>query len=471
MNGLPYGTQHRVEVRARNAIGESERPGTAILDYDLPPDPPVAGQAVAGKNRIDLDWSAPPGPGGAVDHYTVTCDGAAVAENVKSTRLTVGDLRAGVPHVCAVSAVGRKGASVAAGFNAAVPYGEPGQPAAPRVAWAGDGSVGVDWDPVPETGAGVEYELLVNGRVADGCGATACAVGLASGQTATFQVRATSERSDGGSKTSDPTGPLRQGPAELEALAAPALTASTASPAGDAWVAAAWPAAPVRPGFETVGSWVFDGRSRAAPSARFDGLGAGAHTAQAVFCLRSEGGVPIVGGFPVARLCVESPQARVDVATLPGPPLECAATRPEPRTVAVRCGGPADWGGLPGSWRASLNGGTARDQVAGAFQVDIPAAALGGGQVEVWTHNSLGRSPKVAVAYPAWENRQGAGAAPGSEAEPSSGSGAASGLGVPAGANANPEADSGGGVNRNVNLNRNTAFGGRTQGEPWTSTL
>jgi hypothetical protein len=450
MNDLALGAQYRVEVRARNAVGESDRPGIGLLDYDLAPDPPVAGQALAGKNRIDLSWSPPPASGGTVDHYAVACNGTAVDVDVRSTSVTVGGLRAGAVHICSVAAVGRKGASVAAGFGPVTPYGEPEAPGAPRVVWAGAAAVSVAWDPVPQTGADVHYELLVDGRPQAGCGAFDCMVGLNPGDAATFQVKAVSERADAGWKTSEPTGPLRQSPASVETLPVPVLTPSVASPAGAAWVEVAWPAAPVQAGFEAVGSWWFDGGRISAPNGRFEGLTAGVHTARAVYCLSSGGGVPLVPGSPADGLCAESLEARVEVATLPGPPRDCSSQRVDRWTVAVWCANPSDLGGLPASWRASVNGGAARAQGSGMFEVDAPGGAAAGGQVEVWLVNDLGRSPRIAIDYPAWQG----GPSPGSSEDAVAGPDAIAGPEMGAGPETSVGRDAG--ASRTVNVNRRT---------------
>jgi hypothetical protein len=327
MNSLAYGVRYRVEVRARNAIGESDRPGVGVLDYDTTPDPPLAGQAVAGKNRIDLNWSPPPVPTGAVDHYTVTCNGAVVGATVRTTRLTVTGLGAGVTQSCSVQAVGRKGASAGAAFEPCTPYGELDQPAPPTVSWADEESVNVAWEEVANAGVPVAYTLVANGSPVGGCTATPCAVALAPGEVATFAVRVASEQADIGAKTSSPAGPLRQGPAALEPLPEPVLAVEAAAgsdePGGlvgaadqtsPPWVGVVWPEQPVRPGFDVVAEWYFDGQRLSSALTRFGGLTAGVHTAQVVYCLASHGSVPLVSGFPAGRLCAQSPQARIEVA-------------------------------------------------------------------------------------------------------------------------------------------------------------
>jgi hypothetical protein len=396
--GLAPGSRHRVEVYARNAVGESPGPGVGFLDYEFVPDPPVAGQAVAGKNRIDLAWEAP-GVGEA-DHYTVVCNGVVVGAKVQAARLTVSDLAAGVSQACSVSAVNSKGASAAAHFGAVTPYGDPGRPGAPRVSWLDESSVEVAWDPVAETGAAVSYTLLVNDAAQPGCAATSCVVALESGSVAKFQVRATSEKADAISKLSDAAGPFRQPPGVLAAVAAPSLTRSNGSAAGAAAVSVAWPSHSVPSGFDAAVERYFDGGLTSGPATAFSGLRAGTHTAKLRYCLVSAQGVPLVPGWPPDRLCATSPAAEVQVTTRPSGPENCAVARTDQAVVSVSCSGPADPGGLATWWKVSLDGSARPDQASGVFILAVPST--GAGHLEVAVANELGASPGVRLDYPAW---------------------------------------------------------------------
>ncbi|MDR2374210.1 MAG: fibronectin type III domain-containing protein [Bifidobacteriaceae bacterium] len=406
--GLDYGSQYRVEVWARNAVGESEQPGVGSLDYQVAPDPPVAGEATAGKNQIHLSWTPPAAGAGSVDHYTVSCDGRVVVAPAGATELTVTGLAQGVSYACSVSAVNAKGSSVSARFAAVQPYGDPGQPSPPRVSWTGQfadlsgnwPTVQVEWDEVADGGAAVSHTLLVNGGVIGPCAATSCVLALEAGSTAVFQIQVESSREDVATKVSDPAGPYRLPPAPLADLAAPGLTASAASPAGQAWVEVAWPQVAARSGYAVDLNGQFDGWTMPSPGSRFEGLGSGSHSVRLAYCLRSVGGVAVMPGVAAEALCATSPPAEITVTTKPAPPVGCAATRPDRWTVAVECEPPSDGGGLDWSWWAAIDGLGAGAQARGTFDLAIPAGEAAGGMVEVWVENALGASFRLRLSYP-----------------------------------------------------------------------
>ncbi|MDR1441444.1 MAG: hypothetical protein LBJ02_03510 [Bifidobacteriaceae bacterium] len=333
-SGLVYGGQYRAQVYARNAVGESAEPGMATLDYEVAPDSPREGEAAAGKNQISLNWTPPAPDGGSVSYYTVMCDGAVMGGTIQATHLTLGDVAGGVSYSCSVAAVNRKGSSVPLRLNSVTPYGEPGQPARPRVTWRDERSVTVTWEEVSGAGAGVAYSLLVNGQPQDGCANTSCAVRLDPGQVAKFEVMAQSLKPDGGSKLSDPAGPFRQPPGRLEPLVAPVIAwtwrerdtgtdSSSGLAQGDtpggtvggaAELAVTWPRYRVPAGFVASPEWYFDGQRIASGQTVFTGLGAGIHTAKVRYCLNSGDGIGLVPGVPASGICVESPEARVVIA-------------------------------------------------------------------------------------------------------------------------------------------------------------
>jgi hypothetical protein len=402
MGAAAYGQIVAVEVTAANAVGESP-PGLGQLDYDVAPDPPQPLGAEAGKNSVQLAWRPAANSRGAVTSYHVACGDAAPLDlPANAASATVTGLAPGQPYLCEVAAQGRKGRGAAAQFPPATPWGQIGAPEAPQIRRLSASQVEVSWAKLAdERNAAVTYLLERDAAPVSACPASPCVLDLPVGAEISLRLRATSAKAGVEDQVSAAAGPLRQAP---DAAPPPgpvaAAQAGGAPAAGAGAIEVAWPAAPAVDGHEAVWAYQWSGGALAGPQTRFDNLAAGVYHFAASYCLASQGGLPWVAPAPAA-LCAGAAGASVNLTTKPAQVEGCRATRLSASQVEVAGCAVADAGGLPAALAYQLPGGGAATAGAmGAFRLEV---AGGAGHLEVWAVNDLGASPRLEVAYSAYQ--------------------------------------------------------------------
>ena len=192
--GLTNGQTYEFRVRAVNSVG----PGTAsqpvsIAPATVPGAPRNLGGA-RGNAEVMLDWDAPDDGGSFIERYEYKVDnGAWVSTGGKSTTYTVMGLTSGQTYEFRVRAVNSVGPGTASQPASVAPATVPGAPRNLGGA-RGNAEVTLSWDAPDDGGSSIErYEYKVDNGVwvsTGGKSTTYTVMGLTSGQTYEFRVRA-----------------------------------------------------------------------------------------------------------------------------------------------------------------------------------------------------------------------------------------------------------------------------------------
>jgi fibronectin type 3 domain-containing protein len=175
---VTVGTLYEYSVTAVNAKGESG-PSMGIEAMAMvPPDPPIAVQAVASENFVKVTWTVPPFDGASpITGYRVylgesmddaVCLGGPNIEGIDDPLLQFlhDVLYDGIVRTYFVTALNAEGESEPSAITTTILYQVPGAPVDPSVEW-GDGSLDVGWT-VPSTDGGTPVLGYTLYRKADG---------------------------------------------------------------------------------------------------------------------------------------------------------------------------------------------------------------------------------------------------------------------------------------------------------------
>lgn len=254
LTGLARGTEYRVSVIARNAVGASE-PSAATRATTLAEAPAALAAptvTAVSDSELGIAWTAPADDGGSpVTGYVVTVlrDGAVVATAdaaADASAITVGDLERGTAYTATVAAVNAAGTGASSPASAPVSTLDvPGAPASVTAALAGSDGVTVSWTAPASDGGSPVTGYVVTLTAGDAvlatrevAGTSVEVGGLAPGTTVVASVVAVNAV---GASPAASSGEVRVPAAAPDAPAAPTLSAGGVSellvgwapPAGD----------------------------------------------------------------------------------------------------------------------------------------------------------------------------------------------------------------------------------------------
>ena len=158
VSGLANGTPYALQVRADNSVGAGPIATAASTTPDVAPTAPGPVTAVAGKNSIDLSFTAPADNGGtAVTGYQVSTDGGVsfsplkVDDSGSVITATVSGLTHGTDYAVQVRAVNGAGTGAATTANVVDPTGVPSAPRA-VASTPGNASLAVEFQAPADNG-------------------------------------------------------------------------------------------------------------------------------------------------------------------------------------------------------------------------------------------------------------------------------------------------------------------------------